>query len=255
MRTQATSDPDCACPPWAGLTPTEARAWIDQVGGIDAAADLILSFGHSPCYQNNRDFRETHTQGPSLDVLLDLANTREEEDEAPTDFEDTETPFRANQTKVASLAVTARDLDCDQWNAILALYPLDGRDRDVLVSSARHGAGESEKIGNEVGLSGRRIRQIQDWHWDWAKANTTLEERAAHLDDPLPTARVTKRPPSRAGRKRKTSPGNDLATRILILVPYVPAPHKARHPVTIRRAPRTVVEDPRQLDFGWGIAA
>ena len=254
MRTQ-TTDPACGClPPWVGLTAAQERAWIDQAGGVDAAAHLILSFGRSPRYQNNRDFRETHTQGPSLDVLLDIGNTREE-DEAPTDFEDTETPFRANQTKVASLAVTTRDLDCDQWNAILALYPHNGRDRDVLVSSARRGAGESEKIGNEVGLSGRRIRQIQDWHWDWAKANTTIEERAAHLDDRLPTARVTKRPPSRAGRKRKTSPGNDLATRILILVPYVPAPHKARHPVTIRRAPRTVVDDPWQLDFGWGIAA
>ena len=254
MHTQ-TTDPACAClPPWVGLTAAQERAWIDQAGGIDAAADLILSFGHSPRYQSNRDFRETHTQGPSLDVLLDIGTTREE-GEAPTDFEDTETPFRANQTKVASLAGAARDLDCDQWNAILALYPKNGRDRDVLVSSARHDAGESEKIGNEVGLSGRRIRQIQDWLWDWAQANTTIEERAAHLNDPLPIAIVTKRPPSRAGRKRKTSPGNDLATRILILVPYVPAPHKARHPVTIRRAPRTVVEDPRQLDFGWGIAA
>ena len=254
MRTQATSDPDCACPPWAGFTPTEARAWIDQAGGIDAAADLILSFGHSPRYQSNRDFRETHTQGPSLDVLLGLANTREEEDEAPTDFEETETPFRANQTKVASLAVTARDLDCDQWNAILALYPLDGRDRDVLVSSARHGAGESEKIGNEVGLSGRRIRQIQDRHWDWAKANTTIEERAAHLNDPLPTAIVAKRLPSRAGRKRKMSPGNDPATPILSLVPRVPSPPKAPRRATSRR-PRQRFVDPRQCDFGWGMAA
>lgn len=254
MRTQATSDPDCACPPWAGLTPTKARAWIDQAGGIDAAADLILSFGHSPRYQSNRDFRETHTQGPSLDVLLDLANTREEEDEAPTGLEETETPFRANQTKVASLAVTARDLDCNQWNAILALYPQNGRDRDVLRSSARHGAGESEKIGNEVGRSARRVRQIQDWQWDWAKANTTIEERAAHLDDPLPTAIVTKRPPSPAGRKRKASPGNAPATPILMLVPRVPSPPKASRRATSRRSRRRFV-DPRQYDFGWGMAA
>ena len=163
MRTQAT-DPACACsPPWAGLTGAKARAWIDQAGGARAAANFILSHGHSADYQKNRDFRETHTQGPSLDVLLDLANTREEEDEAPTDFEDTEMPFRANQTKVASLAVTVRDLDCDQWNAILALYPHNGRDRDVLVSSARHGVGESEKIGNEVGLSGRRVPPLSDY--------------------------------------------------------------------------------------------
>ena len=251
MRTQATSDPDCACPPWAGLTPTEARAWIDQAGGIDAAADLILSFGHSPRYQSNRDFRETHTQGPSLDVLLDLANTPGEEDKASTDIEDTETLFRVNRT---NSVVTARDLDCDQWNAIRALYPHNGRDWDVLVSSARHGAEESEKIGNEVGLSGRRIRQIQDWHWDWAKANTTIEERAAHLDDPLPTARVTKRLPSRAGRKRKMSLGNALATPILVLVPRVPVPPKAPR-VTVQRPRRIVVADPRQLDFGWGMAA
>ena len=255
MRTQTSlSDPECACPlPWVGLGPTETRAWIDQAGGVDAAAHLILSFGRSPRYQNNRDFRETHTQGPSLDVLLDIGNTREE-DEASTDFEDTETPFRANQTKVASLAVTARDLDCDQWNAILALYPHNGRDRDVLVSSARHGVGESEKIGNEVGLSGRRVRQIQDWHWDRAQANTTIEERAAHLDDPLPTAIVTKRPPSRAGRKRKTSPGNDLATPISMLAPRVPPPPKAPRRATSRR-PRRRPEDPRQTDFGWGVAA
>ncbi|MDA8191460.1 MAG: hypothetical protein M0Z68_08370 [Gammaproteobacteria bacterium] len=253
MRTQATSDPDCACPPWAGLTPTEARAWIDQAGGIDAAADLILSFGHSPRYQSNRDFRETHTQGPSLDVLLDLANTPGEEDKASTDIEDTETLFRVNRT---NSVVTARDLDCDQWNAIRALYPHNGRDWDVLVSSARHGAEESEKIGNEVGLSGRRIRQIQDWHWDWAKANTTIEERAAHLDDPLPTARVTKRLPSRAGRKRKMSldPDNDLAAPILILVPRVPPPPKASRRATSHRLRRRFV-DPRQCDFGWGIAA
>lgn len=254
MHTQ-TTDPACAClPPWVGLTAAQKRAWIVQAGGIDAAADLILSFGHSPRYQSNRDFRETHTQGPSLDVLLDLANTREEEDEAPTEFEETETPFRANQTKVASLAVTARDLDCDQWNAIRALYPHNGRDWDVLVSSARHGAGESEKIGNEVGRSARRVRQIQDWQWDWAKANTTIEERAAHLDDPLPIEEVTKRPLSHAGRKPKMSPGNAPATPILMLVPRVPPSPQTPRRATSRR-PRGRFVDPRQYDFGWGIAA
>ena len=251
MHTQTTSDPDCACPPWAGLTPTEARAWIDQAGGVGAAANFILSYGHSADYQKNRDFRETHTQGPSLDLLLDRANTRGEEDDAPTDIEDTETLFRVNRT---NSVVTARDLDCDQWNAILALYPQNGRDRDVLRSSARHGAEESEKIGNEVGLSGRRIRQIQDWHWDWAKANTTIEERAAHLDDPLPTAIVTKRLPSPAGRKRKMSPGNAPTTPILMLVPRVPLPPKAPRRATSRGLRRRFV-DPSQLDFGWGMAA
>ena len=251
MRTQAT-DPACACsPPWAGLTGAKARAWIDQAGGARAAANFILSHGHSADYQKNRDFRETHTQGPSLDLLLDRANTRGEEDDAPTDIEDTETPFRVNQTNPT---VTARDLDCNQWNAILALYPQNGRDRDVLSSSARHGAGESKKIGNEVGRCARRVRQIQDGHWDWAKANTTIEDRAAHLDDPLPTVTVTKRSPSRAGCKRKSSPGNTLVTLILILVPRVPPPPKASRRATSRR-PRRRFVDPRQCDFGWGIAA
>ena len=251
MHTQTTSDADCACPPWAGLTPTEARAWIDQAGGVHVAANFILSYGHSADYQKNRDFRETHTQGPSLDVLLDLANTRREEDEAPADIGGSETLFRGNQTNWAG---TARDLDCNQWNAILALYPQNGRDRDVLSSSARYGAGESEKIGNEVGRSARRVRQIQDWHWDWAKANTTIEDLAAHLDDPLPTVTVTQRPPSRAGCKRKTSSGNDLAAHTLMLAPRVPPPPKASCRVTICR-PRRRFVDPRQCDFGWGIAA
>ncbi len=184
-------------------------------------------------------------------MLLDLANTRREEDEAPADIGGSETLFRGNQTNWAG---TARDLDCNQWNAILALYPQNGRDRDVLSSSARYGAGESEKIGNEVGRSARRVRQIQDWHWDWAKANTTIEDLAAHLDDPLPTVTVTQRPPSRAGRKRKTSSGNDLAAHTLMLAPRVPPPPKASCRVTICR-PRRRFVDPRQCDFGWGIAA
>ena len=246
MRTQ-TVDPACARPPWAGLTPTKARAWIDQAGGIDAAADLILSFGHPPRYQSNRDFREMHTQGPSFEFLENRLSGNsvdgaEDEDEDRPEETETETETNAaydgadEHTKFEISGATpsdpiglgfataeafctdtkrarggpARAMDRNAWNAILALYPLDGTDRGVLVASAQCGAWASKQIGTMVGLSGRRVRGIQDQKLQWALANLTAADLRAHRDDPITTERVTPRAPSLAGRKPKKA----IATRI-----------------------------------------
>ncbi len=234
MRAQTTTDPDCARGlPWAGLTRAEERVWIDRAGGVQAATNFILSFGRSPRYQSNRDFRETHTQGPSLDLVT-------------VDAMEIETIFQTDKVYPGG---PARALDCDEWNAIHVLAPSDLPDHDVLTLSAKYGRGESVKIGKEVGLSGRRVRQIQDWQSEWADTHLTRADRDAHLDDPLPTEEVKRRPLSRAGRKPKR-----LATPILMLAPRVPLPPKAPRRVASRR-PRRRFVDPRQCDFGWGIAA
>jgi hypothetical protein len=231
MRTQ-TTDPDCASPPpWARLSLDQQKEFISSIGGRVAAANYILSRGHSQSYARNKGIRETHIQGRALD---------EDRDD-----------LSWGAIREAKPKTGARALDQYQWTAILYFYPLDKDNRDVLIGSSQ--GKTSQKISEEVGLSEKQIRNIQDQLLVWARLHTSAASLAGHLDDPTPEDKIRRRPASRAGRKRKTSPGGRLATRILILAPCVPVPPKAPRHVTIRRPRRIVVADPRQLDFGWGM--
>lgn len=173
-----------AAPPWAGMTRTQIADFVDGIGGASAAADYILSRGHSQNYERNKKYREVHVYG-KVEFVDDSI-----------DGDDT-VPPRGRTRRLAP----ARLLGVDDWNAILACYPLAGRDRDVLIASARHGRGETAEIAVEVGICQKQVRNIQDQLYRWVQANLTPDQIATHLDDPITTERVTRRAPSRAGRK------------------------------------------------------
>ena len=135
----------------------------------------------------------------------------------------------------------ARSLDKNAWNAILALTPIDDPNRLVIVASAQCGAGESKQIGMMVGLGGRRVRGVQDQSLKNAFENFTAADLRAHRDDPITTEIVTRRPPSRAGRKPKATAA---IPRVLVLVPKVAGPKRPYNP-----RPRLRYVDPGQLDF------
>lgn len=223
--------------PWAGgTTPAE----------LEAAADRLLAEadGVSVATIRNRDWRDTLGQGPSYEALAWHAQNREKEEDADESLFDelgmvVASSFRSGGP--VARGGPARALDRDTWNAIHALYPLDGPDRDVLTLSACYGRGESETIGKILGISGRRVRQIQDRHLAWAKANVSPSEILEHLDDPITTEVVARRSPSRAGRKPRRPPA-------LVLVPKVvelPRIHRHYKP----RRPRPRVADPGQVDM------
>lgn len=141
----------------------------------------------------------------------------------------------------------ARSLGKNAWNAILALTPLDDPDRDVVAASAQCGAGESARIGMMVGLSPRRVRQIQDRKLKSALENFTSADLRAHRDDPIATEIVARRQPSRAGRKPKGTV-TVRAPRVLVLAPKMAGPAKLKRPYRPRR-PRPRFADPAQIDM------
>lgn len=267
------SDSDFTDKEFAAMTPAArnlaTQAWLDRTQGLKPGAT------------QNRDFRETCGQGPSFDLLSSNSRTdaddfdpRDHDPEPDTrrragEGEDTEEGELSEETDeliaidtpsgdlwfaVANPFCTdtkrsrggpARLLDKNAWNAILALYPLDGPDRDVLVASAQCGALASKQIGMMVGLSEKRVRGIQDQKLQSALKNLTAADLRAHRDDPITTEAVVRRPPSRAGRKRAGAPPR--APRFLVLAPHTPAPLRPRRPYRPRvRRPRWV--EPGQLD-------
>ena len=186
MRTQTrpqTPDPDCPRPWEPFLSPARGRR-----RALVAAADAFLSRGHSTNYERNRRIRETKLQGRAVDIDRD-------------DLSQTATPRRYGQGPRRAPLAPARLLDRDAWNAILGASPRDIKDRDVLVASAQHGAGEGAAIAAMVGISVRQVRNCQDWLLAWAREHLDEAAIAAHLDDPISEERVARRPPSRAGRK------------------------------------------------------
>ena len=134
----------------------------------------------------------------------------------------------------------ARGLGRNAWNTILAFTAPDDPDRDVLVASAQLGAGESKKIGEMVGLSPRRIRQIQDQKLKAALENFTSADLRAHRDDPITTEIVARRALSRAGRRPRRP--------ALVLVPKMATQPKPPRPYKPRR-PRLRFVDPAQIDM------
>ena len=254
------------------------QAWLDHAQGL------------KPETTKNRDFRETCGQGPSYDLLSNRSENNSE-DFDPRDHdpdpdvrrragegedmtgggevsEETGDEFIAIDTPSGGLGFAtanpfctdtrvarggpARNRDRNAWNAILALYPLNGRDRDVLVASAQCGAGASKQIGILVGLSGRRVRTLQDKLLKWALRNLTSADLRSHRDDPTTTEIVTRRLPSRAGRKPKAAALT--IPRVLVLVPHEAGPAKPRRDYKPRK-PRGRFVDPAQVDMFLEVAA
>jgi hypothetical protein len=146
--------------------------------------------------------------------------------------------------------LSAHDLKAAEYGRLLKTYPHDGADYQVLLwLSSGH---TIKRIAASLGRTDRAIR--------YACARLDRFKTTGFVRR-LPVSRVrtgkdlTKPlPKSRAGRKRRTSPSNALAAPILILVSRVPPPPKApRHATS--RPPRRRFVDPRQCDFGWGVAA
>ena len=210
---------------------------------LDAAATRFLAEaeGVKCSTVRNRGWRSVIQQGASWEALAFLGTKETFEEDldlgiiAASPFRDSVAPGNP-----------ARALDRDEWNAILSLAPLDLQDRDVLILSAQVEGKNAEKIGEQVGLSGRRVRQIQDRLAAWAGANLDPATRAAHLDDPLPMGVVVpRRPPTRRGRKARGAAPRP--PRFLVLAPHTPAPSRPRRPSRPRvRRPRWV--EPGQLD-------
>lgn len=216
--------------PWANLDEEETKAFLAGPGGrraLAGAANKILSHGKSQNHERNRRIRETHQPGKAInDDLDDLSTAMEYQGQA----------VRGGP---------ARALDRDTWNAIRALVPADFPDLDVLTASAQCGRGESVEIGKKIGLSPRRIRQIQDRHLAWTREHLSPAEILAHLDDPITVEVVTPRAPSRAGRKPK---GAIRVPSVLVLVPKVSASPRPVRPYRARR-PRVRPACEGQLDM------
>ena len=221
-------------PIWAGgTTPADLEKEADRL--------LAEADGIEGEVFKNRTWRQKIAQGPSFEALAHRA--AEHEDATDTQFEVVgSNAFRSGTRRRGG---AARGLSIDEWNAILSLYPHDGSDRDVLVLSAQHGPGESETVAAILGISGRRVRQIQDALLSWARTNLSQEAIAAHLDDQITREAVARRSPSRAGRKPRRP--------ALVLVERVASPRPQR-PYRPRR-PRVRWVDPGQLDMFLEVAA
>lgn len=224
-------------PIWAGGT---------TVAELEAAADRLLAEADGVSTQTirNRNWRATINQGPSVEALSYLAAEHEEETDTQFDVVGGNAFSRSGTRRRGG---AARGIDIDEWNAILSLAPRGLQDRDVLILSAQHGPGESSKIGEILGLSGRRVRQIQDRLLAWARANLTRAEIDDHLDDPITCEAVARRAPSRAGRKPKAVA--DRVPRALVLVERVATPPRTPRPYKQPRAPRRRFVDPNQTDM------
>jgi hypothetical protein len=227
------------------MSRAQVKEFIVGLGGIEAATDYMLSRGFRENHETNKRIRQTRRQGRVID---------DDRDNLDNVLGIVEKPRPGG---------AARRVDIDQWNAVLALYPLNGRHRDVLAASARHGFGEVAEIAREVGRCERRVRQIQDWLWAWATKNLAPALIAKHMDDPITQEAVVRRPPSRAGRKPKgwVAPGFEIKTAKVIIGfdlfgdPTLPRkPRRIRKAAGVRRV-RVRPEIPGQMEFPFDMAA
>ena len=224
-------------PIWAGgTTPADLEKEADR---LLAEADGIEGEGFK-----NRTWRQKIVQGPSFEALAHRAAEHEAATDTQFDVIGSSNAFRSGTRRRGG---PARTLDRDHWNAIAAAYPIDGPDRDVLILSAQYGPGESQKIGAIVGLSSRRVRQIQDQILAWARTYLTPAQIAAHMDDAITQEQVARRRPSRAGRRPKGTV-TVRAPRVLVLAPKMAGPAKLKRPYRPRR-PRPRFADPAQIDM------
>lgn len=220
-----------AAPPWAGMTRAQIADFVEGIGGAQAAADHVLSRGHSKNYERNKRYRETHVYGKS------------EFNEDSFDANDT-APSRGRTRRLAP----ARLLGMDEWNAILSLAPHDLKDRDVLIASARHSRGETAEIAAEIGICQKQVRNLQDKILDWARAHLDRDEIRAHLDDPITTESVVKRQKSKAGRKLRGGTATTAAVIYDLLGDPITTKPRAHRKTTVRqRQVRVVPCHPDQL--------
>ena len=144
--------------------------------------------------------------------------------------------------------LSAHDLKTAEYGRLLKTYPHDGADYQVLLWL--FSGYTIKRIAAELGRTDRAIR--------YARARLDRFKKSGFVRRLLPSQIRTGKdltkplPKSRAGRKRKTSLGNDVAIPILMLAPSVPAPATAPRRAT-SRPPRRRFVDPRQCDFGWGM--
>ncbi|WP_297387768.1 hypothetical protein [Acidiferrobacter sp.] len=145
--------------------------------------------------------------------------------------------------------LSAHDLKTAEYGRLLTKYPHNGADYQVLLWLSS--GFTIKEIATGLDRTDRAIR--------YARARLDRFKKTGFVRR-LPPSQVrigkdlTKPlPKSRSGRKRNTSPGNALAAPILVLVPCVPLPKTSRRATS--RRPRRRFVDPRQCDFGWGVAA
>ena len=228
--------------------PTPPSVWAGGTtpAALEKEADRLLAVAEGVEVEviQNRKWRKRIVQGPSFETLARLAAEHEDETDTPFDVVGSNA-FRSGTRRRGG---AARGIDIDEWNAILSLAPLALPDRDVLILSAQHGPGESEKIGAILGISGRRVRQIQDQLLAWAKTNLAPAQIDAHLDDPITREAVARRSPSRAGRKPKGAPAR--IPRFLTLAAMMAGPEKERRPYKPRKPRvRPVCEGQMAFEF------
>ena len=144
--------------------------------------------------------------------------------------------------------LSPQDLREGEYNRLLKTYPQNGVDYQVLLFLAS--GFMPIQIATRLGRTTRAIRYARARIDRFKKEGfirllpAAMVRTGNDLAKPLPT--------SRAGRKRKPSPGNEIRAPILVLVPRVPPPPKMSRRATSRR-PRRRFVDPRQCDFGWGM--
>ena len=146
--------------------------------------------------------------------------------------------------------LSAHDLKTAEYGRLLKTYPHDGADYQELLwlssgFTIKEVATGLERTDRAIRYARARLDRFKKTGFV-RRLPPSQARTGKDLTKPLPK--------SRAGRKRNTSPGNALAAPILVLVPCVPTPPKTFRRATSRR-PRRRFVDPRQCDFGWGVAA
>lgn len=270
MRTQTrpTDDPDCRPPaPWARLSLRQQQSFLSSLttgkrkSFLESEADRILSDGRSARYQKNRDDRETHTDGRPLFDEFDGDKNNSDDDEPreivldgshiPDSEVGDEAPGGAEISQDQEASLTSSWVDCskekelwgiNEWNAVASLAPASLKNWDVLICLAR-GMSIAD-IAAAIGRTVRQTRNIIKQLWQYVEG-LNVTDIVAHLDDKATTETVTRRPPSRAGRKPIAAA---VVPRFLVLEPFVAEPEKPKRSYKPRvRRPRYV--DPLQTDM------
>jgi hypothetical protein len=230
-QTRPTDDPDCRPPaPWARLSLRQQQSFLSSLttgkrkSFLESEADRILSDGRSARYQKNRDDRETHTDGrPLFDEFDGDKNNSDEDESSELILDGSQVPDElacgdeANEAsephlleakdQESALASSWVDYSSDEtlwgkneWNAVRVLAPVSLKNRDILNGLAQ-GLSVAD-IAKRIGRTRRQVRNIVGDLWEYVRTLDVTDIRA-HLDDPTTTEIVTRRPPSRAGRKPK----------------------------------------------------
>ena len=228
MRTQtrptASDDPAChLSTPWVGLSLREQRAFLsfletprDRARFLETEANRILGMGRSEHYQRNADFRAEHTDGRSIFADFDADKNNSIDDGEPSELildgsddmrcgeadDEASEPRQDEETTLASSWVDCATDETlwgkNEWNAARALAPISLQNRDVLAGLAS-GMSVAE-IADTIGRTPRQVRNIIQRLWTYVRG-LDVAVIARHLDDPITTEAVTRRQPSRAGRK------------------------------------------------------